>query len=198
MTKCCRLALFQTIAADVKPFLTKFQSNDPLSPLLYEELLTVMHRVMARFVKKKILDSSSNIVRTDFTNTKNLITARKIDVGFSVKKALSSITDMKPIEDLQFKKESREALIAFCSSLCENSQLKYSLTKGISFLDPKIAVRPMLSAQRLSTALEIFVKRNRLTGSDADRVKNSYEDVCKLPLHKEIWKMCLVDWITFG
>jgi NifB/MoaA-like Fe-S oxidoreductase len=47
-----KLAFFQTIASDVEQFLTQFQSNAPLAPLLHGALLSTPRSVMTRFVKE--------------------------------------------------------------------------------------------------------------------------------------------------
>ncbi|KAJ8883747.1 hypothetical protein PR048_015601 [Dryococelus australis] len=54
-----KLALFQTVARELEGFLTRFQSDAPLGPLLYESLCAVIKNTMTRFVKSDILQGTS-------------------------------------------------------------------------------------------------------------------------------------------
>ena len=40
-----KLEFFQTIASDLEPFLIRFQSDNPLSPLLYEALMSTVTKL---------------------------------------------------------------------------------------------------------------------------------------------------------
>lgn len=180
-----KLAFFQTIASEVEPFLTRFQSDAPLSPLLYDALLSTLRRIMSRFVKGDVLDSSSNIASIDLKKDTNIIPAKKIDLGFAVRSALRNAENVKDIDVLHFRNDCRSALIEFCISLSKNSPITYSLTRGISCFDPMIALNPSLRLSRIDKALDIFVQNNWLSGSQADRVKSSFDSVCKGPLFDE-------------
>jgi len=185
---CSKLAFFQTIASDLEHFLTSFQSSDPLSPLLYESMLTTLRSVLNRFVKDDVLDNSPDLVRIDIGNPDNLKAVKLVDVGFSVKSALRKVDGLKAIDLLQFRKDCREALIEFFSSLTKNSSLMYRLTKGISCFDPSIAVNPKLRLSRLGTALDIFVDNKWISGHSADQVKNNCIQIWKRPFFEEKMK----------
>ena len=173
-----KLAFFQMIASQVEPFLS-FKSNAPLSPLLYEALLTTLKKIMMRVVKAEVLNTSRNITTINLKSESNLINAKEIELGFAVKNALCNSREHIDIDILRFRQDCRKCLIEFCVSLTKSSPLLYALTKGISCFDPTIAINPKLRLERLDKALDIFVQNNWLTGSQADNVKNSYTDVCK-------------------
>ena len=54
-----KLAFFESIASTVEPFLTRFQPNAPLAPLMYEELISLQKQIIKRFVKAEVLQSAT-------------------------------------------------------------------------------------------------------------------------------------------
>lgn len=175
-----KIAFFQTVAADVQPFLKRFQSNEPLAPFLYESLLDTTRAIMNRFIKSTVLQSTSNIVQIDLSNNDLFKYAKEIDVGFTTRKVIRNV--VKPVEELRFRNECRNALLEFCRSLLNISPLKYSLTKGISCFDPAVAIKPSIRNSRLNKALDCFVENNWLTGTQADCIKRSFTQVCSQPM----------------
>lgn len=180
-----KLAFFQMMASEVEPFLKKFQTNEPLSPLLYEQLQGTLRNIMSRFVKEDVLKSLTNFASVDFKTETNLISTKIIDLGFSVKTALRKLNQVKDIDVLRFKNDCRKALIEFCTALLKNSPMNYPLTKGISCFDPEIAKRSSVRISRLDKALEVFVQNNWVSGVQADNIKRSYKTLCKEPLFEE-------------
>ena len=188
-----KLAFFQTIAGDVEPFLTIFQTDAPLAPLLYECMLSTLRTILTRFVKDDVLEKNCSApLQIDLTKTENLKAVSLIDIGYSTRNELRKIENLKPIEELQLlkdlRKDCRSALLEFYHSLTNNSPLVYKLTKGISCFDPSIAINSKLRVSRLDTALDIFVETKWLSGRQADLVKNNLREVWKRPFFDEKMK----------
>ena len=69
-----KLQFFQDIAAQLKGFLQKFQTNKPMVPFL-ESALVDLHTMMKMVVKPKVLDeanSSLKVAKLDLFNSENL------------------------------------------------------------------------------------------------------------------------------
>ena len=179
-----KISFFQTIASDIESFLTQFQSNNPLALLLYEALSSTMHIII---IKEEVLNSVTNIVDLDFKKSENFKDIKQIDLGFATKNALRH-AGVKPIDEMQFRKQCRDSLIEFCSVLSNKSPLKYILTKGISCFDPMIALDCKKRISRLTVALDYFLETRWLTGQQCDRIKKNYKDVCMTPLFDEKMK----------
>lgn len=56
-----KLCFFQSFAATVEPILTFFQSDAPLSPLLYESLYQLLQKVFKCFITKHVVRKSTNL-----------------------------------------------------------------------------------------------------------------------------------------
>jgi len=53
-----KLGFMQSVAMQLEPYLTKYQSNKPLIPFLYQDLYSMSRNLMIRFVKSDCDDTS--------------------------------------------------------------------------------------------------------------------------------------------
>lgn len=176
-----KLAFFMSLAAALEPFLRKFQADIPLAPFLYESLLLVIRDTMVRFVKPEALASVQNITKIDLQKKENLLVAKSVNLGFATKAALNSARGVSDKDVLEFHMDCRNAMQALCSKMIEKSPLAYKLTKGISFLDPKIAMQPSIRDSRLSLTLSCLVENNWVSGVKADTIERQFKNVCSSP-----------------
>lgn len=182
----CKLTFFQTVANEVEPFLTKFQSDSPLAPLLYESLKKILRVVFSRFVKEESLNATDCITSIDISDSKNLLTAKEVDLGFATIEALRKVKHkVKEIDVLRFRQECRTCLQVLCKKLLERSPLKYALTKSISCLDPEIALHSNIRDKRLKSTLQHLVQKRHLAGIEADAVQRQFMYISETDVFNE-------------
>ena len=58
-----KLAAFMSIAMQLQPYLTAFQSDNPLMPFVCGELSSIVRALMKRIVKPDILDEATSMTR---------------------------------------------------------------------------------------------------------------------------------------
>lgn len=173
-----KLGFFQSLASEVEPFLTKFQSNEPLAPLLYESLLTLMRTVMTRFIKQAVFDKESNLTKIDCSLKENLLSAKEIHLGYVTTEAIRTVRKSVSDRDiLEFRQNCREILQNFCVKLMTRSPLQFKLTKGLSFLDPKVTTSSVRN-RRLKLTLEEFIQHNWISGLQADQIEKQLKAIC--------------------
>lgn len=177
----CKLVFFQSIVAEDEPFLTEFQSNKPMAPLLYESLSDILRNLMNRFVKPEILETSKYIHSID--NSENLQSAKKIDLGYATRVAISEIRAKVSDKNIHvFREQCRIYLKKIVEKLQIRSPLAYSLTKGSSCFDPTIATSPAVRDSRLRLASNDFVKKKRqISGTTADKIEKQFKLLCAKP-----------------
>lgn len=173
-----KLLFFQTLAADVQPFLTKFQSDNPLAPFIYSEISIILQSAFRRFIKLDVLENNS-LLDIDFKNAKNQLTAKEINIGYGTDSALRKCKNVTGLEKLQFREQCRKCMIAFVSKIMERSPIKYPLVRSITCLDPRIALQKKLSNIRLSRLLKIFVEDQIISGLTADKIDQEYKSLCE-------------------
>lgn len=118
MTTNAELAFFQTLASDIEPFLKMYQADSPLVPFLYTDLSNILKMIMERFVNTEVLDKCNNLTKIDVTNRENLISAKKINLGYSTR-AVIRLINATDKEISQFRIECQSILQTFCQKLLD-------------------------------------------------------------------------------
>lgn len=186
-----RLAFFETMAAQVEPFLIKFQSDAPLAPFLYTSLQSMIRQLMAKFVKPNVLEKQT-IFKIDLSDNNNLLPPEKVDLGYGTKKALSQC-DVTHKDIMAFRTECHTFMKTMVSKILDHTPLAYSFTKGITCLDPEVAINTDLAKRRLHIALTHLTTINRFTGHEADAIANEFQNLLEVTSVKEILKQFDVD-----
>ena len=174
-----QLGFLQSVALQLEPFLTKYQSNKPLLPFMYTDLYTLLRSLMVRFVKADIMKGVTNatkLMTVEFTKKENHVKLHNIDIGFAAASVCKSLTGS---EVLKFKEECCTYLQHVCMKLTAKCPLQYRLVAGASCLDPHVMLNETQSMSRVNTALEVFVEKKHMKPSVADIVKREYADLCK-------------------
>src|SRR6267154_664791 len=52
-----KLGFMQSVALQLEPYLTKFQTNKPLLPFMYQDMYNLLRNLMIRFVKSDIMSA---------------------------------------------------------------------------------------------------------------------------------------------
>jgi hypothetical protein len=181
------LTFFESVAADVEPFLTKFQSTAPLAPFLYTTLKSLLFDFQARFVKAEVLEGQSP-EKVDISNKAHLKRIEDIDLGFATKAALQKCNSKQKITDkmmIDFRSSCLIFLKKFVEKMVELSPLKYSFARSITCLDPLICVNEKLMTLRTKAALEKLVDLRRISGSTADKISREFHSLVGFPHVKE-------------
>lgn len=173
-----KLGFMRSVALQLEPFLTKYQSNKPLLPFMYQDLFNLLKDLMARFVKVDVMKgvtNGSNIVAVDLNKKENMKTLQNLDIGFGASAACKGANG---VNVLQFREECMTYLQNLCTKLANKYPLKYKIVKGATCLNPDVMLNESVRQSRLKCALETFIEQKRLSAGDADIIKRSYEDLC--------------------
>lgn len=113
-----KLAFFRGLACDIKPFLEKFQSDEPLVPFLYQELNALLMTQITRFVKPGVIEEIRSQKDLKIPE-KIILSAGEIDIGIATKIAISKANKkmgkVKGSDILNFRVSCKKALIKFVS-----------------------------------------------------------------------------------
>lgn len=178
-----KLQLFITIARQLTPFLTKYQSDKPMVPFLAGDYEGLVRDMMVRLVKPDVLQQAAGctkLMKIDVREEKNLVLAKKVDVGFATKHSLEGIHDLTKEEVLGFFVGARKFLVGTVAKLVEKSPLKYSLVKGMSSLDPAIMRNdPTLAASLFRLVLEVLGRSHWLSDSQCEIALQEYRNLLR-------------------
>lgn len=185
-----KLSFFISIVEELEPFLKEFQTDAPMLPFLYEELETLLARLMKRVVKPSVLEkhvSGSQKAKLNLDND-NILDAEKIAIGYGAKTAINDIKSSTSKELIsEFMEQCRRFLLAFIKKIQHRAPLKHDFVRGCASLDPAIMSLPDNEhrTRLLDNALMYLVASKWIEGTEADRVKLQYEKVCSKPGSKE-------------
>ena len=93
--------MFLSVAKHIEPFLVSFQTDSPMVPFLYGDLLKVVRSLMERFVKQNVLKNCKDPVRLDLDNGENICDYSKVDIGFSAQKQVKELVATNKVSERQ-------------------------------------------------------------------------------------------------
>ena len=94
-----KLNYFSFIASILQPFLTKYQSDDPLVSFMYDDVLSLITHLMRVLFKADKVDEAAvkNFKEFDFTLNDNRLQLNSINIGCA---AANSIVDLKRRDEI--------------------------------------------------------------------------------------------------
>lgn len=169
-----KLHFFKSIALQLEPFLTAFQTAKPMFPFLFERIEQLMRSLMIRFVKEeKILNETkiANILKIDLENSENLRTFP--DVGFGACNCLKGVNQSVK---LNFAKDCVVFLKILVTKLKERNPMRYSIVRCAGSLSPNlIKAQPSLARKRMSDLLLELVSAHRISEETGDKAKEQFD-----------------------
>lgn len=184
-----KLTFFMSAAATVEPFLHEFQTDAPMVPFLFTDLIGLIKPVMSKVLKPECLKVKVKSLVDIQLNDANLLDAVKVDIGFAAKAAIKSESEQGKIPQpklISFYNGCKQYYIGFLEKMLERSPLKYPLTRYLSCLDPGvISTTSDIARQRFDLCLEILVEKEHLSGSAADKAKEEFSHISCLPSFKQ-------------
>jgi hypothetical protein len=176
----CRLQFALSLALQLHPFQTKFQSDWPLVTLLPEAVGALLTSVLARFIKHSVLQPAQNnwkeLLKIDVSQCSNYRQLDDIDYGFSAKTSLSNLpSTVPPSKILEFKTFCRKSLVALTEKLLKHNPLRHSFLCNMESLSPSAIIRdPDAASQRFENILLQMIRDRRLTTEKCDEVLSQY------------------------
>lgn len=122
-----KIEFMLSIAEDLHDFLEKYQTNDPVFPFLYDDLMQVIRNIGDRFLKKVVFSSK---ITDD-----NLKSDDEIIIGFG---ASNVVRGMKLSRILSFKSDCRTFLKETFIKLVSKCPIRNAVVRGASAFSPRI------------------------------------------------------------
>ena len=168
-----KIQVFWSLAREVEPFLTMYQTHKPMVPFLFADLTNMVKSVLGRILKPDKV-AASDVVKIDLDNE----TTMPADLGFAAEKEIKVLLHKRKIIErdvLDVRTTVKSGIIKMVKKLQEKSPLKYQMFQSASCLDPRemSAAREKCETNftRLLVCLE---KAERLTDAEWDAAKSQY------------------------
>ena len=171
-----KLATFMSIATQLQPFLTAFQSDNPLMPFVCGELLSIVRALMKWIVKSDILDEATNTTRLAIKYKE----PAKFDVGYLAGASTKELLRKKEISEgalLHFRNELAAFVCAVISKIIEKTPIGYAFAHRLACLDPvSIATSTTQAAIQFKLVVDYLVKQQHLQGRNCDELIRQYNE----------------------
>ncbi|XP_048577470.1 uncharacterized protein LOC116618576 [Nematostella vectensis] len=191
-----KMAAFESVASQLQPFLTAFQSDNPILPFLVSRLQKVIQSLMKRFIKPDVLQQANSpikLAKFDLSNKENYLDDKKVDVGFVAQAKIRKLLLDKKVSGLQafqFRNEFRDFMKSVVSKLLEKTPIAYSVARNLAFLDPAEIVEDKEgSISKFKVVLKKMVEYKRVQMPDCDALVHQYTDFADKAVlaHKEVF-----------
>lgn len=178
-----KLAAFMSIAMQLQPYLTAFQSDNPLMPFVCGELSSIVRALMKRIVKPDILDeatSTTRLLAVKYKEPANCLRPQKFDVGYLAGASTKELLRKKEISEgalLRFRNELASFVRAVISKIIEKMPIGYAFARRLACLDPvSIATSTTQASNQFKLVIDHLVKQQHLEGRSCDELIRQYDE----------------------
>ena len=178
-----KLAAFMSIAMQLQPYLTAFQSDNPLMPFVCGELSSIVRALMKRIVKPDILDeatSTTRLLAVKYKEPANCLRPQKFDVGYLAGASTKELLRKKEISEgalLRFRNELASFVRAVISKIIENTPIGNAFARRLACLDPvSIAISTTQASNQFKLVIDHLVKQQHLEGRSCDELIRQYDE----------------------
>ena len=182
-----RVNVFLTLAKDVSPLLTKFQTDQPMLQFLAHSIRSCLLDLLGRFVKPAVLatlTSPSKLLAFHPENREHHVDSSLIDVGFAADKALKSLKRKKKVSDqdvLALRLDTKECLIKMVEKILEKSPLRFSIVQCLDWLNPNAITNDQdTCVEHLRWFLKIASNTGQVHTNDCDAVIKEFRDFVRV------------------
>ena len=180
-----KLQFFVNVAKTLQPYLETFQTEKPT--FVSDALYNLLYGIMARFVKKDVLDGASTVLKLmeiDISKKENLVTAKNVGTGFAAKQTVQDVERQQKAsarQILEFRSQSITSLQSVANKLIERCPLKYPVVRYLSCLDPRVMARDTGDAvDKMTKLLDKLIRLKQATAEQCDTALSEYKAFLRL------------------
>lgn len=180
-----KVMIFNSIAREIKPFLTLYQTDKPMLPFFSEDLFQLMKGLMGRFFKEEPMKEATTVLKLlhiplqDSSIHKD---ATKINLGFSAEtclKQLRSINKVSERQALELRMECKTFLIKLLEKLQNKAPVNQQLVRSMRCLDPRyMAESKEVCLAQMKRILHHLVGANHVEESVCDDILREFSEFC--------------------
>ena len=146
-----KLKFLLSVANQLKPFLTRFQTDKPVMPFMAGELFDSIRGLTQRFVKRSVTErakSRTKLLTVDFTKEENCLSSLGVDIEFGAKVSLKKVK-VSELLRLHFQRTCIKFFTATTAKIIEKSPVRYQMVSRLSCLDPDIMAEQPKGASKM-------------------------------------------------
>ena len=174
-----KLEFFCSVAKLLQSFLTKLQTDRPVTPFLCTDLTSVIRSLMRKFIRPSCLDDADTpekLLRIDIEDSSNHLTYSKIEIGF---KAETKLKEVKVSERqiMEYRVQCKDFLINTLKKMKEKCPVVHSLVRNMASPNPlEMTNNKVLARERFKKVIRSLLSTKTLEEADAEDVIQQYDE----------------------
>ncbi|KAK9969961.1 hypothetical protein ABG768_028102 [Culter alburnus] len=190
-----KLQFLLAISRTFNPFLTKYQTDEPVLPFLAKDLSELLKSLLRCFFKRELLHDLTplQLTKVNVADEANWVPVMNADIGLGAESAIRALQTepgggVGELSVLIFRRECRQGLVTMVKKLQEKSPLKFPVVRAIACLDPTSMHRdPEWCLTKMKTTVQKFLQDNQLAGgiSAGDVIVQQFESFLTVEVRDE-------------
>ena len=170
-----KLNFFVFVTELMKPYLTKYQADQPLAVFMATDLILLLTNVMELFVKPDVLnDNTAGHKLATLDVAAHRLPASKIKIGMNARLSLDA-SGASDLQKLDFKNGCLKMLVSIATKLQERCPLKYSFLRALqAFIPSVMASQPQSARTSFQVVLKKLATAKLRTAEDCDAADQQY------------------------
>lgn len=172
-----KLEFFIFLAGTVKPFLTRYQADQPLIVDLATDITCLLNDLMGLFIKPAVLQENSNgykLANLDVKKKEHHLKSKNLSIGLATRQSLEGLS-ISPLQKRNFEQDCLTILTATVSKIQERSPLKYSFVRALKALDPRMISGSNEVTTSFSNITRKLVSANIMSSDQFDAAERQYK-----------------------
>ncbi|XP_072564133.1 uncharacterized protein [Paramormyrops kingsleyae] len=182
-----KVEIFNSIAREIDPFLTMYQSDQPMLPFLSDDMYKLIKGLMGRFLKEKHLQEATStlkLLQVPFQDSSLHKDSSQVDIGFAAQVTLNQLKSSKNISErqrLEIRMDCKKLLIALLEKLLKKAPVHHTLVRSMQCLDPRrMAECKELCVSQMRRMLHILVGAKHVNEAMCDDILREFREFCDL------------------
>ena len=191
-----KLQYFSYVTSHFEPYLTPYQTDQPMLPYMYDDILELIKNILSPFLKPSVIENckiSANLLKLDLMKNENLLPTKSITVGFAADVSLKELLwqdKITPIEASQFRKDCILFLTNAMNKVFERSPLRSTVVRNAAcFHLIKMKTNTIETNQnKLKRLLHHLVSLKLVSTNDSDKTMGQYTNLLRTDMQINISK----------
>ncbi|XP_063740389.1 uncharacterized protein LOC134883765 [Eleginops maclovinus] len=189
-----KLHFFMAVSRSVTPFLTKYQTDEPVLPFFANDLAELLKNLLRRFIKRELLTdvTPQHLVRLDVTDKQSRVHPKAVDIGIGAETAIKELQQRSKSSEelsiLHFQNQCMECLSKMVQKIQERSPLKFPIVRQLTCLNPAFMYsNPELCQKQMKSIVRKFLQDRQLDGGVAagDLITQKFSEMLSVEVRTE-------------
>ena len=193
-----KLHFFSFLANIMSPYLIMFQTDAPMLPFMFDELSSIIYRLLRLVYRKKKLDEKKNLrelMNEEFLNNdNNKMDEMQVDIGAAAKSSLDKVS-LSSETKRQFRKECKGAIVCILLKLLERLPTNKMIIVQAAALSPQnMHTNPAKASRRFKSLADNLFALKKISSKVADNSKDQFRKFLETDVVKQEGKFAEFDF----